>query len=253
MRMRRRAAVEERLRAAGCVAAEEEAAELVEGAPDQATLEAWIARRERGEPLAWITSRLRFCGCWVHVDPGVYVPRPQTEALARRAAALVGAGRLADLCTGTGAVAAGVKAAAPGAAVVGVDLDPRAVANARRNGVAAAVGDLAAPLASGAFDVVSVVAPYVPTAALGLLPRDVVSYEPARALDGGPDGLAVLRGAVADAARVLRDGGWLVVELGGEQDVLLAPVLSRAGFGNFETWTDDDGDLRGLAARLSSS
>jgi release factor glutamine methyltransferase len=246
-----RAAVVERLELAGCVAAGEEAEELVAAAPDAATLEAWVRRRERGEPLAWITGTTWFGGRPLAVDPGLYVPRFQTEELATRAVAhLPPGGRAADLCTGTGAVAAHLAASVPGAAVVGVDVDPRAVACARRNLVPAVVGDLAdPPLRPGAFDMVTAVAPYVPTDALALLPADVQRYEPRRALDGGADGLDLVRRVVATAAALLRPGGRLLLELGGDQDAALAPSLAAAGFEPAEPWHDEDGDLRGLAAR----
>ena len=246
-----RAALVERLELAGCVAAGEEAGELLAAAPDAATLEAWVCRREQGEPLAWITGTLWFCGRPLAVDAGLYVPRYQTEDLATRAAAhLPPGGRAADLCTGTGAVAAHLAASVPGAAVVGVDVDPRAVACARRNLVPAVVGDLAdPPLRPGAFDLVTAVAPYVPTDALALLPADVQRYEPRRALDGGADGLDLVRRVVAAAAGLLRPGGRLLLELGGDQDAALAPALAEAGFEPAQPWHDEDGDLRGIAAR----
>ncbi|HET8621891.1 MAG TPA: hypothetical protein VFM27_23175, partial [Acidimicrobiales bacterium] len=119
----------DRLAAAGCVAADEEAIELVAAADSDTTLEAFVTRRERGEPLAWITGTTRFCGHTIRVDPGVYVPRAQSEDLARRAATLL-AGReeprAADLCTGSGAVAVHLLAAVPATTVVGVDADERA-------------------------------------------------------------------------------------------------------------------------------
>lgn len=133
--------------------------------------------------------------------------------------------------------------------MVGVDVDPVAVRCARANGVATAAGDLAAPLGERRFDVVTAVAPYVPTAAMGSLPVDVVRYEPALALHGGEDGLQLVRRIVADAPRVLRPGGWLLLEIGGDQDEQLAPALAAAGFTEVETWSDEDGDLRGLQAR----
>ncbi|HEX6420336.1 MAG TPA: HemK/PrmC family methyltransferase [Acidimicrobiales bacterium] len=244
-------AVVDRLVAAGCVAAEEEAAEMLAAAPDGAALEAWLRRRERGEPLAWITGVATFCDRPLRVEPGVYVPRYQTEELARRAAALLPrGGRAVDLCTGSGAVAAHLAAAVPGARAVGVDLDERAAACARSNGVPAVVGDLDAPLrAHRAVDVVTAVPPYVPTGALRLLPADVQRYEPRRALDGGVDGLDLVRRVVAAAGRLLRPGGWLLVEVGGRQDRDLAPVLADAAFDVVEPWRDDEGDLRGVAAR----
>lgn len=242
-------AVAARLTAAGCVAAAEEAAELLAAAPDAATVEAWVVRRERGEPLAWITGSVTFAGRAVRVDPGVYVPRPQTEMLARRAAALLPPnGRAADLCTGCGAVAHHLRAEVPGASVVAVDRDPAAVRCARANGVPAVRGDVGAGLASRCFDVVTAVAPYVPTTELRLLPSDVQAFEPRSALDGGTDGLVLVRRVLADAARLLVAGGWLLVELGGEQDEALRPDLDAAGFGPSASWHDEEGDLRGLAA-----
>ncbi len=242
-----------RLAAAGCVAAGDEAAELVARAPDEGVLEAWLGRREGGEPLAWITGTVLFCGRPVGVDPGVYVPRPQTEGLARRAASLLPArGRAADLCTGAGAVAVHLMAAVPGALVAGTDVDESAVRCARRNGVDAVVGDVDGPLASGGFDLVAAVPPYVPTGELQFLPVDVRRYEPPLALDGGGDGLAVVRRVVAGAARLLRPGGWLLLEVGGSQDRLVEPWLASSGFGPGLAWRDDEGDLRGVAARLDA-
>src|SRR5687768_17103129 len=123
------------LAAGGFVAPEEEAAELIRAAADGSRpLEELVARRLSGEPLAWITGFVRFCGLRVLVDPGVYVPRPLTQTLARRAAALLPpAGTGVDLCTGSGAVAAVLGAVGRGATVLATDVDPAAVACARRN------------------------------------------------------------------------------------------------------------------------
>jgi len=248
-----RAAVVGRLVAAGCVAAAEEATELLATAADQATLAAWLGRREQGQPLAWIIGTVRFCGHPLHVAPGVYVPRIQSEDLARRAAALLAErGRALDLCTGTGAVAVHLKAQVPTATVIGLDVDLRAAACARRNGVPTVLADLDEPLRSGeGFDLVPAVAPYVPTGELGLLASDVQRHEPRLALDGGADGLDVLRRIVAAAGRLLRPGGWLLVEVGGDQDEGLTPTLAVDGFDLVTPWRDADGDLRGIAARLS--
>ena len=243
--------------AAGCVAADEEAQELIAAALDVATLESFISRRTQGEPLAWIIGRTRFCGHSVLVEPGVYVPRMQTEELARQAAALLvvrgDKGRAVDLCTGSGAVAIHLIAAVPVAVVVAVDSDVRAAFCARRNGVRVITGNLGDPLSHRVFDVVTAVAPYVPTPDLPFLPADVQRYEPRGALDGGSDGLDLLRRVVASAAGLLRLGGWLLIEVGGDQDRKLAPTLDAHGFGPAATWRDIDGDLRGLAAQLSAT
>jgi len=242
-----------RLARAGCVAAADEAAELTFAAPTPAVLETWLRRREVGEPLAWIVGQVRFCGHALFVHPGVYVPRFQTEDLARRAASLLPArGRALDLCTGAGAVAVHLQRAVPSAAVIGVERDRVAARCARRNGVAVVVDDLGDSLrAIGMFDVVTAVAPYVPTGALCLLPPDTLRYEPRSALDGGSDGLDVVRRVVARAGDVLRPGGWLLVELGGDQDDLVAPLLRSAGFVEVETHRDSDGDLRSMTGRTA--
>ena len=130
-------------------------------------LEELLARRLVGEPLAWIVGWVRFCAARVRVDPGVFVPRPQTEALARRALALLPADGIAvDLCTGSGAVAAVLGSERPRATVIATDVDPAAVACALRNGVEALPGDLDGPLSlalRGRVDVGTAVVPYVPT------------------------------------------------------------------------------------------
>ena len=241
----------ERLALAGCVAPEEEAADLLVAGAGTEVPDSWVARREQGQPLEWITGRTLFCGLPLAVAPGVYVPRWQSEDLARRAAAAlaaVGRGTAVDLCTGSGAIAAYLDAEVPDARVVGVDVDPRAVACAARNGVRAVQGDLAAPLRPGSADVVTAVAPYVPTAELVHLPRDVRIHEPRHALDGGPDGLRLVRRIVEVATRLLGPSGRLLLELGGDQDRAVVPLLGAAGF-EVSSWTDADGDLRGVDAR----
>ncbi len=111
------------------------------------------------------------------------------------------------------------------------------------------VGDLDAPLAAGAAcDVVTAVAPYVPAAGLRLLPPDVQRHEPRLALDGGDDGLALVRRVLRAAARLLRPGGAVLVEVGGDQDRALRPLLAKLGFVDLEPWRDTDGDLRGIEA-----
>jgi release factor glutamine methyltransferase len=246
-----------RLATGGCVAAEEEADELLWAAgDDDRQLETMVGRRLAGEPLAWVTGRVTFCGLCVRVDPGVYVPRWQTEPLARRAAALLPeAGLAADVCTGSGAVAMVMARTRPEARVIATDRDPRAVACAVANGVDAMEGDLLAslpPTLAGRVDVVTGVVPYVPTGELSLLPRDTLAYEAALAYDGGPDGTSVLRRAVTEACRALRPDGALLLELGGAQAELLGSDLSRHGFAASEVLTDDDGDVRGVVARRRS-
>ncbi len=238
---------------AGFIAADAEAAALLaRAAGDAALLEALVARRLTGEPLAWVTGRVRFCDLEVLVAPGVYVPRPQSEALARRAAArLPAAGTAIDLCTGTGAIAMTLQSTHPAARVVASDVDERAVACAAANGVEVYRGDLFAPLPTGLagkVDVVVGVVPYVPTPELSLLQRDTFAFETTLSYDGGPDGAAILRRVVADGARFLRPGGALLLELGGRQADLLSGDLARLGYVAVTLLVDDDGDARGIEA-----
>ncbi len=244
------------LASAGCIAPRAEAAELLAAAErDVVPTETLVARRVRGEPLAWITGSTTFCDLRVRIDPGVYVPRPQSEPLARRAAALLPAtGVAVDLCTGSGAIAAVLGASRPGATIVAADVDPVAVACARRNDVVAFAGDLDDALPSellGAVDVVVAVPPYVPTSELALLPRDVVAFEPLRALDGGQAGTDLLLRVVDRSVRWLRPGGALLLELGGDQAAPVGDAMTAAGFGALSTGRDTDGDVRSIEACLT--
>jgi release factor glutamine methyltransferase len=240
---------------AGCVAAAEEATELAMLAGgDRARLDSLAERRLSGEPLAWITGRAAFGHLTVRIDPGVYVPRWQSLPLARRAAdRLPERGNAIDLCTGSGAIAATLSAVRPAARVVATDVDERAVACARANGVECYRCDLFAgvpPALRGTTDAVVAVVPYVPSTELHLLPRDTLLFEAASHYDGGRDGTDVLARVVADAPRFLRAGGALLLELGGEQADLLGPLLERLGYVSVRTWSDEDGDVRGLDATL---
>ena len=191
---------------------------------------------------------MEFCGLTLRVDPGVYVPRPHSELIARRAAELLPAGGVAvDLCCGCGAVARALR----GARVVGVDLDPRAVACARANGVEAHRGDLFGGVPgelAGRVDVVVAVTPYVPDDELDLLQRDTFVFEDELAYAGGEGGLDVLRRVVGEAPRWLRPGGAIVLELGGAaQAGAVGAALERAGFAGVVVLRDEDGDERGIA------
>ena len=241
---------------AGFVAADEEAEDLLgTAAGDDALLDALVARRLTGEPIAWITGRISFCDLELRVDPGVYVPRWHTEALARRVAERLPAeGTAIDVCTGTGAIAAVLQATRPDARVVATDLDERSVVCARANGVDAHQGDLFAPVPAelrGRVDVVVGVVPYVPTPSLSLLQRDTFAFESGLSYDGGEDGADVLRRVLADGPGFLRRGGALLLELGGDQADLLGPDLDRLGYDDVELLLDEEADVRGIEATLS--
>ena len=243
------------LSGAGFLAAEEEAEELLAcAAGDVVRLDSLVARRLTGEPLAWIIGSVSFCGLEIRVAPGVYVPRWQSEPLARRAVErLPATGAAIDLCTGAGAIAKILATNRPGARVVASDVDERAVACAAANGVEVYRGDLFAPLPralKGHVDVVVGVVPYVPTSALPLLQRDTFAFETPLSYDGGRDGTDILRRVLRDSPRFLRRGGALLLELGGEQAGALGDDLARLGYVDVTVLVDDDGDVRGIEAAL---
>jgi len=169
------------------------------------------------------------------VAPGVFVPRRRTELMARRAVALAGPGSVAlDLCCGTGAVGAAVRAGVPEADVYAAEIDPAAVACARRNLPPDRVfeGDLydALPAALlGRVDVLACNAPYVPTDAIPLMPPEARDHEHRVALDGGGDGLDVQRRVVAGAPTWLAPGGHLLIESGRAQAPVTADLMRDAG------------------------
>lgn len=237
-----------RLRSAGCVFAEEEAALLAERADDDAHLESLVARRVGGEPLEHVLGYVDFHGLRVAVAPGVFVPRQRTGLLVDEAVALGRLGRgataepslvVVDLCCGAGALGLAVATDLGGAAgteLHAADVDPAAVACAARNvstvGGTAYRGDLFAPLPGGLrgrVDLLLANVPYVPTAEIPLLPREARDHEARVALDGGGDGLEVLRRVAAEAPGWLAPGGHLLTESGERQAAGAVDVLTRAG------------------------
>jgi release factor glutamine methyltransferase len=245
------------LSSAGFVAASEEAEELFDRAGgDDHLFTELVERRLTGEPLAWITGSASFCGLAIRVDRGVYVPRWQSEPLARRAfGRLPEHGLGIEICTGSGAIARTMMVARAGARIVATDIDSRAVACARANGVDAHQGDLFDPLPTGlkgTADVVVGVVPYVPTPALSLLPRDTLEFESPLSYDGGRDGGDYLRKAVIESTWFLRHGGALLLELGGDQAESLQDELINQGYGDVDVLFDEDGDARGIEATFGT-
>jgi len=235
------------LRAAGCVFAEAEADLLLAAPGDPADLAALLARRVAGEPLEQVLGWAEFCGLRIAVAPGVFVPRRRTEALVEQAVARSRVGAVVvDLCCGSGAIGAGVAASVGGVDLHAADVDPAAVACARRNLPGAAVyeGDLFAALPAdlhGRVDVLVANAPYVPSAAIGLMPPEARDHEPAIALDGGNDGLAVLRRLVTGAPGWLAPGGALLFEAGTAQVPDAVAALRAAGLAPLVIEDDDRG------------
>jgi release factor glutamine methyltransferase len=241
----------ERLRAAGCVFAEEEAALLVDAAEDDADLERMTAARVGGVPLEQVVGWADFCGLRVAVAPTVFVPRSRTEALVRCALEVLRPGDVVlDLGCGSGAIAAALLAAEPTLDVWAVDLDPAAVGCARRNLPPERVleGDLYAPLPGalrGRVAMVAANAPYVPTAAIATMPAEARDHEARIALDGGRDGLDVQRRIIAEAPGWLAPGGRLLVETSVRQADRTTAAMSAVGL---VTEVRHDPDLEGTVA-----
>jgi release factor glutamine methyltransferase len=227
-----------RLRAAGCVFAEDEARLLISAAPTPADLAAMVDQRAAGLPLEHVIGWAEFCGLRIAVDPGVFVPRRRTEFLVRQAAALPARSLpvVVDLCCGSGAVGAALAAALDLGELHAADLDPAAVRCARRNLAAAGgqvyEGDLYEPLPAalrGRVDILAANAPYIPTDAIRLQPPEARLHEPQVALDGGADGLDILRRVITAAPSWLAPGGCLLVETGERQSPQAAETAAQAG------------------------
>lgn len=243
-----------RLRAAGCVFAEDEAALLIRAARTPAELADLVDRRAGGLPLEHVLGWAEFHGLRIAVDAGVFVPRHRTELLVDTALGVIGTRPHAvvlDLCCGSGAVATALVAAptpltppgsvtapgSPGARleVYAADLDPAAASCARRNlGDRGRVftGDLYDPLPPslhGRIDVIAANAPYIPTDTLRLLPREARDHEPRVALDGGAEGLDVQRRVAAGAPAWLAPGGTLLIETSERQSSSTVALVTAAG------------------------
>ncbi len=223
-----------RLRAAGCVFAEDEARLLLAAARTPDELDAMVDRRVAGLPLEQVLGWAEFCGLRIIVAPGVFVPRRRTEFLVRQAALLIRGDALprppregitwpgdviVDLCCGAGAIGAALAAVVDRAEVHATDIDPAAVRCARRNVPApwghVYQGDLYEPLPAGLRGRVGILVanvPYVPSGEIRFLPPEARAHEPRVALDGGPDGLDVLRRVAAGAPEWLKPGGHLLIE-----------------------------------------
>jgi release factor glutamine methyltransferase len=261
-----RTAVVERLRAAGCVFAEEEAALLLAEGGSAAECAERVARRVAGEPLEQVLGWAEFCGLRIAVDPGVFVPRRRTEFLVREAAARAPRGGIplvVDLCCGTGALGVAlamlVGGALGGIRLYAADVDPAAVRCARRNvaGVGGQVleGDLFAPLPAqlrGRVHLLLANVPYVPTPDLALLPPEARDHEPRTALDGGADGLDVLRRVAAGAPAWLAPGGCLLSEVSEEQAAAATRIVAAAGLRPEVVSSEDDGATVVVGTRAGS-
>ncbi|MFB9690558.1 putative protein N(5)-glutamine methyltransferase [Amycolatopsis plumensis] len=228
-------AVVSRLRAAGCVFAEDEADLLVAAATTPAELAALVERRVAGLPLEHLLGWAEFHGLRVTVRPGVFVPRHRTGFLVDVAVSLAPPDPVVvDLCCGSGALGAAFAAALPPRELHAADVEPAAVECARLNLPGARVhqGDLYDALPSSLLGRVSVLlanVPYVPSDAVATMPPEARLHEPLVALDGGADGLDLARRVAAGAPEWLAPGGTLLIESSERQAPVLAEILAAAG------------------------
>ncbi|MEU4245283.1 putative protein N(5)-glutamine methyltransferase [Actinoplanes sp. NPDC026619] len=233
-----------RLRAAGCVFAEDEATVLAGTAADGTELAALVGRRALGEPLEQVVGYADFCGVRVRLRPGVFVPRVRSELLVRVAADTAGPGDVVvDLCCGSGALGLAVRHRQPAIDLYAADLDPVAVACARDNLDSHVYqGDLFDALPTslrGRIAVLLANVPYVATRHISLLPAEARDHEPHTALDGGADGLDVFRAVIAGAADWLAPGGIVLSEITEAQAGAAAAAIRAAGL-DAELRSDED-------------
>ena len=221
-----------------------------------ACLRAHMARRQRGEPVAYILGEWEFWSLPLKVDARALIPRPETEGLVEAALERTGpAPRVLDLGTGCGAIALAIAAERPAAAVLGVDNDPACLALAQENAQRLAstasfqhshwYADIA-----GEFDVIVSNPPYVAAGDPHLTQGDL-RFEPKGALVGGVDGLAALRSVIGGAAAHLASGGWLIVEHGCDQGGHTRRLFDAAGFAAVATLQDAAGLPRVTLGRHS--
>ncbi len=205
-----------------------------------ATLEAYVARRERREPVARILGRKGFWKIMLQVGPAVLIPRPDTETVLDVVLAAFEEQRrfqVLDLGVGSGAILLAILAERPNAVGLGIDISEEALAVARDNaarlgleGRAAFLrGDWAEGLGDESFDLVVSNPPYIPSETIETLDPEVRDHEPRLALDGGADGLDAYRALAPEILRVLRPGGVFAVEIGWDQAEAVTAVLQAAG------------------------
>jgi release factor glutamine methyltransferase len=233
--------------------------------PDAARVafESLLERRARHEPVEYLLGEAEFSGVTLGLGPGVFIPRPETQTLVERALALglPGEATVVDLCTGSGAIACALAASRPGWTVWAVEQATPAVAcaraNVRRLGLDGRVhvlaGDLFTPLGgrvvAGAADLIVANPPYLAGPLLVTLPIEVRDWEPRAALDGGVDGLDVIRRVLAHAPEWLRPGGVLLVEIGEEQGPAVRRLAEATPWAAAQVHRDFLGQERVLEAR----
>ena len=227
-------------------------------------LKGWLERRILREPLQYILGETEFYGYPIKVTPDVLIPRPETEEIVDEAVkALKGVKNpiVLDLCAGSGCIAVAIAKDIRGSRVIAIDASPKALAiaeeNALLNNVEKSItfleGDLFASLkASGfefSFDLIASNPPYIKTGDIEALPPEVRLHEPRAALDGGTDGLTLIKRIIADAPKYLKPGKALLMEIGfGEAEEVKRIVSDTGLYRSFEIKKDLEGVERILKA-----
>ena len=223
----------------------------------------YVARRIAGEPVAYITGRWEFCGVPLNITRDVLIPRDDTELIVRAAVELFrsrnGTPRILDLCTGSGCIGAALAVQLPGSRIVMVDNDPKALALCRSNVLLNKLGlrvmcieadaTKKPPVLLGNFDLLVCNAPYIPTAELETLDVSVRDYEPVQALDGGEDGLQIIRPVITLWKNVLKPGGTIMLEICEGQADAVSSILESAGFSHIGALKDTGGTDRVIIAQ----
>lgn len=208
------------------------------------TVREMTRRRLEGEPVAYITGSWEFYGVPLEITKDVLIPRPDTEVMVEAAIRLFegrnGTPRILDLCTGSGCVGIAMAVQMPGARVVMVDKDPKALSVCRKNVLRHKLDVRAMciqadvtqkpPVLMGKFDLITCNAPYIPTAEIETLDNSVKDYEPFQALDGGEDGLDIIRPVISLWKSVLKDRGTIMLEIGEGQSPMVQSLLRQGGF-----------------------
>ena len=218
----------------------------------------WLERRGAGEPLAYILGRREFWSLELEVSPDTLIPRPETELLVELALARLPVDRpvaIADLGTGSGAIALALAVERPLARIVATDRNPAALTVAQRNArrldirhVEFREGDWCAPLGNERFDLIAANPPYV-AAADPRWRQGELRFEPPGALVSGADGLDALRAIIAQAPNVLKPGGWLLLEHGYDQGETVPALLRERGFDAVSDHRDTAGISRTSSGR----
>jgi release factor glutamine methyltransferase len=222
-----------------------------------ATYRAMVARRAKREPLQHILGSQEFCGLDFEVTADVLIPRHDTEVLVTEAVARQPkAQSVLDIGTGSGCIAIALRKSLPGATVTATDISEAALAVARRNAKKHAAeieflhGSLFAPVVGRCFDLIVSNPPYIPTADIGALDREVKDYDPFAALDGGVDGLDIYRTLIPESVSYLKPLGWFLVEVGiGQAHDVISLFRQTSGFYEPVTALDSAGIERVAGAQ----